>query len=97
MKSLTLAISALFLSVGAAIAADAPPEVAVKTCLKHADAYTDAKAGTATFDGNAEANVPWFGDKVGNFRLAINAGGMALTCTHTLKTYRQGGSVKEEF
>ena len=57
MKSLTLAISALFLSVGAAIAADAPPEVAVKTCLKHADACTDAKAGTATFDGNAEAKA----------------------------------------
>ena len=45
-----------------------------RRCRRGADAYTDAKAGTATFNGNTEANVPWFGDTVGNFRLAINAG-----------------------
>lgn len=80
MKYLSHAMFALFLSAGAAGAADVP-KAAVDTCLKHAEAYTGAAAGTAKFTGNAEANIPWFGGSGANFRLVVDAGGTGLTCT----------------
>lgn len=80
MKHLALAGIALLVSAGASAAADMP-QVAVDTCLKHADAYTGAAAGTAKSTGKVEGDVPWFGDAGGNFRLTVDAGGMALNCT----------------
>ncbi|MFI0843052.1 hypothetical protein [Mesorhizobium sp. IMUNJ 23232] len=79
MKHLAIAGIALLLSAGASAAADIP-QVAVDTCLKHADAYTGAAAGTAKSTGNVEADVSWFGGPGGNFRLAVDAGGTALSC-----------------
>lgn len=80
MKYLSLTMLALFFSASAASAADVP-KAAVDTCLKHADAYAGAAAGSAKFTGNVEADVAWFGGPGGNFRLAVDAGGMGLTCT----------------
>ena len=80
MKYLSLAIFALSLSAGTAGAADVP-KAAVDSCLKHADAYTDAAPGTAKFTGNVEADVAWFGAPGSNFRLVVDAGGTALNCT----------------
>ena len=68
MKYLSHAMFALFLSAGAASAQEVP-QVAVDTCLKHAEAYTSAAPGTAKFNGNVQANIPWFGGPGDNFRL----------------------------
>jgi hypothetical protein len=83
MKHLSFAMFALFLSAGAASAQNAPPQAAVDACLKHADAYSGVAAGTATFQGNAEANVPWFGGGAGDgWRLRVDVpGGVAVSCT----------------
>ena len=82
MKYLSLAMFALFLSAGATAAADVP-QAAIDTCLKHADAYNGVPAGTSKFNGEAEADVAWFGTAPGkNLRLRIGTeGGVALSCT----------------
>jgi hypothetical protein len=83
MKYLSLAMFALFLSAGAASAQDGPPQAAIGACLKHADAYNGVAAGTSKFNGEAEADVAWFGTGAGkNFRLRTDTeGGVALSCT----------------
>ena len=83
MKNLSFAMSALLLSGGAAVAATDVPKAAVDACLRHANAYTSAAPGTAQFNGDAEAGVPWFGEGSGdNWRLRVDVpGGIALTCT----------------
>lgn len=81
MKYLSFTMLALLLSAGASGAADAP-KAAIDACLKHADAYSGSPAGTATFNGGGEADVPWFGGGAGgNWRLRVVAGGTALSCT----------------
>ena len=70
----------LFLSAGVAFAADAP-KAAVDVCLKHADAYTNAAAGTAKFTGDVKDSVRWLDGQGNNLQLVIDAGGMALSCT----------------
>jgi hypothetical protein len=83
MKHLSFAMFAFLLSAGAASSAGTPPQAAVNACLKHADAYSGVAAGTATFQGDAEENVAWFGSGAGdNWRLRVDvAGGVAVTCT----------------
>jgi hypothetical protein len=83
MKYLSLTMFALFLSAGAASAQDGPPQAAIDACLKHANAYSGVAAGTATFQGGAEADVPWFGTGAGdNWRLRVDVpGGVAVSCT----------------
>jgi len=83
MKYLSFAMFALFLSAGATNAADATPQAAIDACLKHANAYEGVAAGTAQFNGSAEANVPWFGGGAGDgWRLHIDVpGGHPLSCT----------------
>jgi hypothetical protein len=83
MKYLSFAMFALFLSTGAASAQGSPPQAAVDACLKHANAYSGVAAGTATFQGDAEANVAWFGGGAGdNWKLRIDVpGGVAVSCT----------------
>lgn len=80
MKPLSFATLTLCLLAGAASAADAP-KAAVDTCLKHADAYTNAAAGTAKFTGNVKDSVPWLDGQGNNLQLVVDAGGMALNCT----------------
>jgi hypothetical protein len=84
MKHLKFAMLALLVSAGAAGAQGAPPQAAIDTCLKHADAYNGAPAGTAKFNGSAVADVPFFGSGAGgNFRLTIDSGGggVDVSCT----------------
>ena len=80
MKPLSFAMLILFVSAGAAGAADAP-KAAVDVCLKHADAYTNAAPGTAKFTGNVKDSVLWLDGQGNNLQLVIDAGGMALNCT----------------
>ncbi|MDW6024256.1 hypothetical protein SAZ10_21125 [Mesorhizobium sp. BAC0120] len=84
MKHLSIAMLALSLSAGAALAADAPSKAQIDACLRHADAYNSAAPGTAKFNGAATANVAWMGPGAGdNFRLQIDSGGGGtdLSCT----------------
>ena len=72
------------MSAGATSAQNAPPQAAVDACLKHANAYNGAAAGTATFQGDAKADAPWFGGGAGdNWKLRIDGGtgGVAVWCT----------------
>lgn len=80
MRYLPFVTLVLSISAGAAGAADAP-QAAVDTCLKHADAYTNAAAGTAKFTGNVTDNIPWLDGQGNNLQLVIDAGGTALACT----------------
>jgi len=83
MRRLTFAMLALILSAGAASAQDGPPQAAVDTCLKHADAYNNAAAGTAKYNGGAEKNVSLLDAGPGDaWRLRIDVtDGVDLTCT----------------
>ena len=82
MKHLSFAMLALFLSAGAASAQDIP-QAAIDACLKHADAYNGVAAGTAKFNGAAEANVACFGPGAGDcWRAQVDVeGGVDITCT----------------
>lgn len=73
MRYLPFLTLVLSISAGTAGAADAP-KVAVDTCLKHADAYTGAAAGSAKFNGNVTDNIPWLDGQGNNLRLVIDAG-----------------------
>ncbi len=75
MKYLSLSILALSLSAGAANAASEVPKAAVDACLKHADTANGAPPGTATYSGNATADVAWFGGPGDHFKLIMNVKG----------------------
>jgi hypothetical protein len=83
MKYLSFTASVFLLAAGVAGAQDAPPQAAIDVCLKHADAYSGVAAGTATFQGSAEATVPWFGGGAGDaWRLRVDVpGAVAVSCT----------------
>jgi hypothetical protein len=81
VKYVSFTMFALLLSAGASGAADVP-QAAIDACLKHANAYNDAAAGTAKFNGNAEADVAWGSGAGNNFRLQVDvAGGVSVSCT----------------
>jgi hypothetical protein len=77
---------------GAAGTAGGPPQAAIDACLQNADAYQGVAPGTATYDGQARADVALdnpaaSGDYWG---LHVTVKGVAFSCTVT-----SGGKVME--
>ena len=68
------------------------PQAAIDACLRSADAYQKAAPGTATFEGNAEADVALDNPAAAGtyWRLHVAVAGVALRCTVTA-----AGSVAE--
>jgi hypothetical protein len=72
-------------TAGAGSSSDSPPQAAIDACLHNADAYQNAKPGTATFVGNARADVAdddpaAAGD---NWALQVAVAGVSMSCTVT--------------
>jgi hypothetical protein len=88
MQRLSFAMLALLVPAGCQSSggrSDDVPQAAVKACLRNADAYQNAAPGTATFNGNARANVAdddpaAAGD---NWALQVSVAGVAMSCTVT--------------
>jgi hypothetical protein len=88
MKRLSFALLALLLPAGCQSSGGGSgdvPQAAVKACLRNADAYQNAAPGTATFNGNARAdvaddNLEAAGD---NWALQVSVAGVAMLCTVT--------------
>jgi hypothetical protein len=87
MKRLPFAMLALLLPAGCQTAGspDNVPRAAIDACLHNADAYQNAAPGTATFDGNARADVAddnpaAAGD---NWALQVAVAGVMMVCTVT--------------
>jgi hypothetical protein len=90
MKRLSFVMLALLLpagcqSSGAGGSSGGVPQAAIDACLRDADAYQNAAAGTATYSGVAEADVA--ADTVGAagkyWRLRVAVAGVAMACTVT--------------
>jgi hypothetical protein len=70
-------------SSGAGGTSGNPPQAAIDACLHNADAYQNAKPGTATFDGNARADVAVDNPAAAgsNWWLQVTVAGVAMGCT----------------
>ena len=89
MKRFSFALLVLLLPAGCQSSAGGAsgdvPQAAIKACLRNADAYQNAAPGTATFNGNARADVAddnpaAAGD---NWALQVAVAGVAMVCTVT--------------
>lgn len=87
MKRLLFAMLAMLLPAGcqtggAGGSSRNPPQAAINACLHNADAYQNVAPGTATFNGNAQADVAVDNPgAAGDFwRLELAVAGVAMSC-----------------
>lgn len=87
MKCVSFAMLALLLPAGCQTggSSGSVPKAAIDACLHNADAYQNAAPGTATFNGNARADVAddnpaAAGD---NWALQVAVAGVGMVCTVT--------------
>jgi hypothetical protein len=87
MKRLSFALLGLLLLAGCQTGGSAAnvPQAAIDACLHNADAYQNAAPGTATFHGNARADVAQgnaaaAGD---SWALQVAVSGVAMVCIVT--------------